>query len=66
MWKSSLKLFRNEYFKVLLCNKALIMIDLKSLKSTQNLIGSPVKVKNYQLQRTLESGEYAGYLMIGW
>ncbi len=40
MWKSILKLLRNEHFKVLLCNKALITIDLKWLKSTQNLTGS--------------------------
>ncbi len=32
MWKNSLKLFRNEHFKVLLCNKALTTIDLKWLK----------------------------------
>ncbi len=42
MWKSSLKLFRNEHFKVWLCNKALIMIDLKLLKSTQTLTRSPL------------------------
>ncbi len=59
MWKSSLQLFRNEHFIVLLCNKALITIDLKWLKATQNLTGSPFKVKNYQLQPTLERGEYS-------
>ncbi len=38
--KSSLNWFRNEHIKVFLCNKALIMIDLKRLKLTQNMTGS--------------------------
>ncbi len=42
MRTSNLKLFRTEYFKVLLCNKTLIAIDLKWLKYTQNLTGSPL------------------------
>ncbi len=42
MWKSSLKLFRNQLFKVLQCNKVLISIYLKWLKWIQNLTGSPL------------------------
>ncbi len=42
MWKRSLKLFRNEHSKVLLCTKALITIDWKWLKSTQKMAGSPL------------------------
>ncbi len=60
MWKSSLKLFRNEHLNVLLCNKAFIMIDLKS---TQNLTGKRWKTTSYN-QHWKEANErwpYAGY-----
>ncbi len=64
MWKSSLKLFRNEHFKGLLCNKALITIDLKRLKLTQIFTWSHFKVNNYQLQPTLKRDEYEGITLI--
>ncbi len=55
MWKSSLKLFRNEHFKVLLCNKALITIDLKLLKSTQNLT-SPLSGEKLPIATNIGKG----------
>ncbi len=66
MWKNSLKLFRNEDSKVLLCTKALITIDWKWLKSTQKLAGSPLSGENYQLQPTLESSEYQNTYSRWW
>ncbi len=54
MWKSTLKLFRNEHFKVLLYNKALVMIDLIWLKSTQILTGSPFSGEKIPVTTNIE------------
>ncbi len=56
MSKSSLKLFRNEHYNVLQCNKALITIDLKWLKSTQNLTGSPFSGETLQVATNIGKG----------
>ncbi len=54
MWKSNLKLFGNEHF--LLCNKALITIDLNWLKSTQHLAGSPLYGKQLPVVTNIGKG----------
>ncbi len=55
-------MFRNEHLNVLLYNKALIIVDLKWLKSTQNLTGSPLSGEKLPVATNIGNGQ----ILTGW